>query len=370
LTRTIARENYLGQVSRSMRRPLGGLEMDFGTFHLFESIGQDEQTAIADQIDLMVAAEDHGFSSVWAAEHHFSDYGLLPSPVLGLAAVARSTSTIRLGTGIVVLPFHNPIRVAEELAFLDNLSAGRLEVGVGRGYRPRELDGFGVKLAETRSITNEALEVIRQAWTLDEVDFHGAHFDIDRVPVRPKPVQRPHPRVYLGSLSPETFPLVGQLGVNLLFTPTFRAEEDIPAQVAQYRTAVREHGDDPANRRIGALRMVYVADTNERAREEFGTAWERFHMVTQAQNALRPGEISAEETEKYRRATGNVDEAASRGSILAGDPDYVIAKLQAMQESWQLDELILWTRVGGLAKEKVLHSMELFGKHVMPEFQK
>jgi alkanesulfonate monooxygenase SsuD/methylene tetrahydromethanopterin reductase-like flavin-dependent oxidoreductase (luciferase family) len=289
LTRTIARENYLGQVSRSMRRPLGGLEMDFGTFHLFESIGQDEQTAIADQIDLMVAAEDHGFSSVWAAEHHFSDYGLLPSPVLGLAAVARSTSTIRLGTGIVVLPFHNPIRVAEELAFLDNLSAGRLEVGVGRGYRPRELDGFGVKLAETRSITNEALEVIRQAWTLDEVDFHGAHFDIDRVPVRPKPVQRPHPRVYLGSLSPETFPLVGQLGVNLLFTPTFRAEEDIPAQVAQYRTAVREHGDDPANRRIGALRMVYVADTNERAREEFGTAWERFHMVTQAQNALRPG---------------------------------------------------------------------------------
>jgi luciferase family oxidoreductase group 1 len=343
--------------------------VDFGTFHLFEAIGQDERTAIADQIDLMVAAEDLGFSSVWAAEHHFSDYGVLPSPVLGLATVARLTSTIRLGTGIVVLPFHNPIRVAEELAFLDNVSNGRLEVGVGRGYRPRELDGFGVKLTDTRSIATEALEVIRQAWTQPEVNFHGTHFNFEDLPVRPKPLQQPHPRVYLGSLSPETFPLVGKLGVNLLFTPTFRDEEDIPAQIERYHEAVREHGDDPKRRRIGALRMIYVADTTKRAMEEFGTAWERFHMVTQQQNAARTGEISAQETEKYRRAIGSVDDASTRGNIVAGDPDYVIKKLKAMQASWNLDELILWTRVGGLDKDRVLHSMELFSKHVMPEFR-
>jgi luciferase family oxidoreductase group 1 len=342
--------------------------MDFGTFHLFESIGQDERSAIDDQIDLMVAAEELGFASVWAAEHHFSDYGLCPSPMLALAAVARLTSTIRLGTGIVVLPFHNPLRAAEELAFVDNLSGGRLEIGVGRGYRPRELDGFGVQLAETRAIANEALEVMRQAWTQPEVNFSGTHFNFHDIPVRPKPVQHPHPRVYLGSLSPETFPLVGKLGVNLLFTPTFSEQEDIPLQIAQYQQAVRDHGDDPKDRRIGALRMVYVADTVDQAREEFGQAWERFHMVTQEQNAVRTGEVTAAETEKYRRATGNVDEAASRGSVLAGDPDHVIAKLKEMQDLWNLDELILWTRVGGLSKAKVLHSMELFSKHVMPEF--
>jgi luciferase family oxidoreductase group 1 len=344
--------------------------MDFGTFHLFESIGQSESAAINDQIDLMVAAEDLGFASVWAAEHHFSDYGICPSPVLALAAVARLTTTIRLGTGIVVLPFHNPLRVAEELAFVDNLSGGRLEIGVGRGYRPRELDGYGVKLSDTRAIATEALEIIRQAWTQPEVNFRGAHFTFQDLPVRPKPVQQPHPRVYLGSLSPETFPLVGKLGVNLLFTPTFRAEEDIPLQIAQYKQAVTDHGDDPNDRRIGALRMVYVADTNAQAREEFGAVWERFHLVTQEQNAVRAGEVPTAETEKYRRAIGSVDDAASRGSIVAGDPDHVIEKLKAMQDLWNLDELILWTRVGGLAKDKVLHSMELFSKHVMPEFQK
>jgi luciferase family oxidoreductase group 1 len=344
--------------------------MDFGTFHLFETIDATETAAVHDQIDLMIAAEELGFSSVWAAEHHFSEYGVCPSPILALAAVARQTTTLRLGTGIVVLPFHDPLRVAEELAFVDHLSHGRLEVGVGRGYRPRELEGFGIDPRESRAIANEALEVIRQAWTEPVVDHKGEHFSVDNVPVYPKPFRDPHPPVYLGSLSPETFELVGKLGVNLLFTPTFREGEDIPAQIAQYKQAVIDSGGDPATKKIGALRMVYVAETTAQAEAEFEPSWRRFHEVAQAQNAARPGEIATADVAKYRRpVAANLDDAQQAGNVIAGDPEHVLDQLRRMQDEWQLTDLILWTRVGGMPKDKVLASMSLFSEHVMPYLQ-
>ena len=116
--------------------------MDFGLFHLFEATGQrSEYEMVGEQFALMQAAEDLGFSSVSAAEHHFSGYGICPSPAIALAAAAQITKRMRLGTGIVVLPFHNPIRAAEELAFVDLISGGRLDVGFGRGYRPRRSPG-------------------------------------------------------------------------------------------------------------------------------------------------------------------------------------------------------------------------------------
>jgi luciferase family oxidoreductase group 1 len=340
--------------------------MDFGTFHLFEATGS-YAAAIDDQVELMVAAEELGFSSVWAAEHHFSEYGVCPSAVLALGAVARQTSRIRLGTGIVVLPFHNPLRAAAELAFVDQLSGGRLEVGVGRGYQARELAAFGVDPDESRSIANESLEIIRQAWTQDEVTFAGRHFRIDGVPVYPKPVQQPHPRVYLGSLSPETFPLVGMLGVHLLFTPTFREGEDIPAQVAAYKQAVRDHGDDPAERRIGALRMIHVADTDEQAREDFGPAWARFRAIAEGVNAPRnEREAARSDQTRYRGRPADLDAAARAGNVVAGDPDTVAREVVRMREEWGLSDLILWNRVGGLDRAKVLRSIQLFADEVMP----
>ena len=113
--------------------------MKFGMLHLFESPGErSEHQMIEEQVSLMAAAEGYGFDSVWPAEHHFSEYGVCGSTVVSLAAIARTTKKIRLGTGVVVLPFHNPVRVAEDFAMLDHLSNGRVELGIGRGYQPIE----------------------------------------------------------------------------------------------------------------------------------------------------------------------------------------------------------------------------------------
>lgn len=239
------------------------MPLEFGTFHLFERASGDEHTAITEQIDLMCAAEELGFSSTWAAEHHFGDYGICPSSVLALAAVARQTSTIRLGTAVVVMPFHNPLRVAEELAFVDQLSAGRLDVGLGRGYRQKELSRFGIPLEETRGRFRESLQVLRKAWTEPRLTHHGQFFDYDDIEARPRPAQQPHPRVWVGSLSPQTFELVGEMGAHLLFTPRFAPDEDIPKQIGEYREAVGAAGGDPAQHRVGALRFVYCAESSK-----------------------------------------------------------------------------------------------------------
>src|SRR5208337_4411471 len=159
---------------RGTRYREGENDMKFGMLHLFENpVGKSEYQIVKEQFDLMRAAEDLGFDSIWPAEHHFTEYGYCASPALSLAAVASVTKRIRLGTGVVVLPFHNPIRVAEELAMLDLMSDGRLDFGVGRGYQPLEFKGFQIDQAKSRGIFNESLEVIMQAWTQERVNFKG-----------------------------------------------------------------------------------------------------------------------------------------------------------------------------------------------------
>jgi alkanesulfonate monooxygenase SsuD/methylene tetrahydromethanopterin reductase-like flavin-dependent oxidoreductase (luciferase family) len=185
--------------------------------HLFENpVHKAEHEIIGEQMELMRAAEDLGFDSIWPAEHHFTEYGYCASPALSLAAIAAQTRRIRLGTGVVVLPLNHPLRVAEDYAFLDHLSDGRVDLGVGRGYQPLEFQRYGVEQTTTREQFDEALQVIRQAWTDGQVDFAGRHFHFDGVPIRPRPVQQPHPPIWMAALSQETFELAGRYGLNTL----------------------------------------------------------------------------------------------------------------------------------------------------------
>jgi alkanesulfonate monooxygenase SsuD/methylene tetrahydromethanopterin reductase-like flavin-dependent oxidoreductase (luciferase family) len=161
--------------------------------------------------------------------------------------------------------------VAEEGAMIDAMSDGRLDLGVGRGFQPIEFQGFKIEQSKSREIFAEALEVIIRAWTQEPMSFKGAHFDIPHLSVRPKPVQKPHPPVWIAAISDPSFELAGKWGLNLLCSLLhgFRSEH-LTQLLADYRRSLRSAGHNPADHQVAALCMVYCAESSELARQEFG----------------------------------------------------------------------------------------------------
>ena len=335
--------------------------MKFGMLHLFESpVGRTEQEMLNEQIDLMQAAEDLGYDSVWPAEHHFSEYGLCSSIALALAAVARTTRRIRLGSGVVVLPFHHPIRVAEEFAMIDLISDGRVDFGVGRGYQPIEFQGFGIDQSKSKEIYDESLEIIRRAWTQETVDFQGKHFQLKDVAVRPKPLQRPHPPIWMAALSDGTFEQAGRLGYNLLCSPVFGGSLQVAKDnIKRYRDALVAAGHDPSTRQVGALVMVYAGETQERAREDFAQSVLWYFRTLGKYVAPKVGQPSVPSYEGYETMRDMAsavewDELLGHGTVICGETDFVTERVEEIRDVVGIDHMLSWTRVGGLAEDKVL----------------
>jgi natural product biosynthesis luciferase-like monooxygenase protein len=351
--------------------------MKFGMLHLFENpIEKTEHQVVNEQLDLMRAAEDLGFDSVWPAEHHFTEYGYCASPAVTLAAIAAVTKRIRLGTGVVVLPFHNPIRVAEDFAMLDLMSDGRVDFGVGRGYQPVEYRGFQVPQEKSRGIFNEALEVIIQAWTQERVNFQGVHFNIVDQPVRPKPLQKPHPPIWVAGITDATFALVGKLGCNLLCAPVFGFQGKSAEKLLEdYRAALREGGHDPASKEIAALTMVYCGETTEQARRDFGDRVMWYYRTIAKYVAPPSGEQPVKTYELYAKTrelaeTITWEKLLEAGAVICGDRDHCIEQLDKIEKAYGVTQILCWTRLGGLDSRKVTRSMELMQKYVMPHFQR
>ena len=350
--------------------------MKFGMLHLFENpLGRTEKEIVDEQFDLMVQAEDYGFDSVWPAEHHFSEYGYCASPAVSLAAVAARTKRIRLGTGVVVLPLNHPVRVAEDFAIIDLLSDGRVDLGVGRGYQPHEFQGYGVDQTQSRDMFHESIEIIQKAWTEERFSYEGRFYQLHDLSVRPKPLQKPHPPIWMASLSPETFQLCGRYGFNLLCAPVFGFDVNRgAAQIEEYREALRQHGRDPAQQEIGALTMTYVADTSQQALDDFSQPVMWYYKTFSKYIAPPKGQDPVPTYEMYTRARDFLEVATweavvQGGAVIAGSPDQVVDRIGRVSELCGISHYLCWTRIGGLAHDKVLRSMELMASKVMPQLR-
>ena len=347
--------------------------MKFGMLHLFESPeGRTDKEMLDEQVAIMQAAEDLGYDSIWPAEHHFSEYGFCASPALTLAAVARTTKRIRLGTGVVVLPFNHPIRVAEDYAMLDLLSGGRVDLGVGRGYQPSEFRGYGVDQTRSREIFDESLEIIRRAWTQDRFSFEGTHYRFHDVSIRPRPLQQPHPPIWMAALSEDTYEKAGRLGFNLLCSPVFGGSlPEARGRIQRYREALEAAGHDPATREIGALVMVYIGKTQEDARREFADPVIWYFRTFGKYVAPKLGQPAIEGYEWYTtiRDLASVvewEQLLEHGAVICGDADYVGERVAELHDAFGITHLLCWTRLGGLATEKVTAHMERMSQHVIP----
>jgi alkanesulfonate monooxygenase SsuD/methylene tetrahydromethanopterin reductase-like flavin-dependent oxidoreductase (luciferase family) len=350
--------------------------MKFGMLHPFDSpANKSVREVLNEELDLMRGAEDLEFDSVWASEHHFSEYGFCASPALTLAAVAPMTKKIRLGTGVAVLPFNHPLRTAEEIALLDQISDGRVDFGVGRGFQPIEYRGFQIDQAQSHAMFDEALDIILQAWTQQKLDYPGRHFKVKVEHVTPKPLQEPHPPVWVAAVSDDSFAAAGKRGLNLLCAPTFGFYGDAATRlIKRYHDGLRLAPDSKAKRDIGVLCMVYCGETEEQARRDFTgpVLWTYRTLAKYMAPPTRQEPVEGYELYEQLRsicASINWDQLKATGAVICGDRDSCIEQISALKERFGCTHLLCWTRMGGLDSVKVIQSMERMRKYVIPQFK-
>ncbi len=205
-----------------------------------------------------------GFDAVWLAEHHFTTFSVCPSVhMLGTLAAAR-TKRLRIGTAVSLAALYHPLRLAEEVALLDVLSGGRVNWGAGRGFAPSEFEAFGVPPAESAERFREAVEIVLGAWTQERLSFAGAHFRFDDVEVLPKPLQQPHPPVWMAATSEPAIDWAAGRGFSILMDP-HATHADIGAKRRRYAASLAAAGFSEAGRDIPMARLIALAPTTSEA---------------------------------------------------------------------------------------------------------
>src|SRR3990170_9025292 len=322
--------------------------------------GRNHAQVYANTLDECRLAEELGFHTVWLAEHHFSAYGIAPSLGVLAAALARETRRVRIGTAVVVAPFVHPVRIAEEFAMVDILSGGRLEFGIGRGYQPKEFRGLGVSMEKTRERFDEAVEVIRRAWTQDCVTFEGEFYQVRDLRVLPKPVQKPHPPFWTAAVSPDTYTLAARRGFKILTAPSFTPWDLLRKNFDAYRAAWREARGTDDGAEICLNKIIHVADSSKQAREDLREPT-RWFFQTQAGLIADAEGLPPEQYRFYRRVRENLlalsDEKALDEATICGDPEEVADKIRQHHEALGVTYFMGAFNRGGVPHDRIVKSM-------------
>jgi natural product biosynthesis luciferase-like monooxygenase protein len=305
-----------------------------------------------------------GFDHVWVTEHHFGDYGgAIPHPPAFLAAVARTTKRIRLGVAINVLPLHNPLEVAESYAMVDVVSNGRLEFGVGKGSEPSEYRRLGVRQEEATARMKEGTEIILQAWSDQSVNFRGEHFRYENIRVLPKPVQRPHPPVWVGcARSEDSFRWAGENGFHLMTLPyLYKTPEVLPALVKVYRAALAGASHDPGQKQVLGKFHVYVSESLDQASREAAPYLENYFAIHSAHDPDR--------RERGPLKVRDVGTQLAEGFAIAGDAARCIDTIHRWRDEVGLTTISLTFHFGGMPQQMALKNIRLFAERVMPKLR-
>ncbi|MEU3947710.1 LLM class flavin-dependent oxidoreductase [Streptomyces sp. NPDC029526] len=350
--------------------------MKFG-INLFPTIGPADKSAVDhfdDALRLAVLAEELGFHHVKTVEHYFFDYGgYSPDPVTFLAAAAARTRRIRLVTGAVIPAFTHPVKLAGQLAMLDNLSHGRLDVGFARGFLPDEFAAFGIPMDESRERFEEGVEACERLWAGEDVVFSGRFHRFGPVTLLPRPAQRPYPKVLVAaSITPESCAAAGRAGRGLMLVPSINKPERTREMIDLYRRSRAEAGHDPD---AGEVHLSYSSYLHEDA----GTARERGRRYSAYTNAKMVEAVSAwahtrsGDYDGYQRIvakvnSANFDKQVDEGKALVGSPEQVRAQLRQVREWYGDCTVSLQVISGNMPYEESARTMRLFAGEVMPGF--
>lgn len=348
--------------------------MEFGVFYVLESPDGDFKRAYDEMLGQIEYAEELGFDTVWLAEHHTSAYGSIPNPAVAMAAIAERTKKMKIGSLVSVLPLHNPISIAEDYAMVDVISGGRLQFGVGRGYQPQEFKHYGVDMSETRERFKEELDIILGLWTNESFSYNGKYYQLDNVSIRPKPIQKP-PKIYVASISSQTFDIVADMGLNITATPTLGTLDDLIIQLKDAREKLIERGMKPEDIDFPINLQMFVDDNAEVAYEKTRQYFDWYFEVVGKIVPGAGGEKAAASYEEWEAVAKNLSKTTFEslrqgGNMHVDGPQALIETIEKMQEAFGLKQLSCWHRVGGMSDKLVRQSMERMAKDVIPYFKK
>ncbi len=270
--------------------------------------------------------DETGYDAVWLAEHHFSGYSVCPSVHMMATHAAARTRRLRIGTAVSLAPFYHPLRLAEEVALLDHLSGGRVNWGAGRGFSRTEFAAFGVPVEESAERFRETVEIVLAAWNEGPVTHHGTHFQVEGVDVLPKPLQHPHPPVWMAATSEGAIDWAAGRGFSILMDPHCTKSE-LGEKRRHYGDRLAQAGHADGGRDIPMARLIALADNAESARQiaRRGAEW----TVGSYIGGGRPGEPAVDPVERY------VDQV-----ILHGEPASLIDQIAELKETAQLNYLL------------------------------
>jgi alkanesulfonate monooxygenase SsuD/methylene tetrahydromethanopterin reductase-like flavin-dependent oxidoreductase (luciferase family) len=340
--------------------------MKFGLFDHVDRSDRPLAQQFDERLEFVAAADAAGFYCYHVAEHHGTPLNMVPVPGVFLGALARLTKRIRLGPLVYLLTLYSPLRLIEEIGMLDQLSYGRLDVGVGRGISPFELNFHNVDAASSRDIFMDAYDTLVEGLTCPRLTHKGPYFSYANVPMEIPPFQKPHPPFWYGSSNATGSTWAGDHGMHFLTNgPTPRAKQNIDTftdALAKRGGAAIPKPEFSGGTAIGVNRQVVVADTNEQARRIAEPAHHSHYMSL---------------TKLWRENTGvhetgialeGLDESIAAGTVMCGTPDTVSSAIQEQANELGINYMNMAMFFGTMPLADALHSIELFSAEVMPRF--
>jgi alkanesulfonate monooxygenase SsuD/methylene tetrahydromethanopterin reductase-like flavin-dependent oxidoreductase (luciferase family) len=340
--------------------------MKFGLWDHVDKSDRPLNKQFDERLEFVAAADAAGFHCFHVAEHHATPLNMVPIPGVYLGAVARITKRMRLGPLGYLLPLYSPLRLIEEIAILDNLSNGRLEVGVGRGVSPFEMNYHGIDEKTGREVFQEVLEATIKGLTSDRFSYEGKHFKYKNVPMEIRPLQQPHPPIWYPSSNEGGAAYSGQNGYNFVTLGTIELAKK---NVAAYKAAFAKRGSAltpspafPGGTAIGVNRHVVIADTDAEAVKIARPAHEKYYdSLTKLwrENQTGPTIVAA--------SVHGIEENIKTGAAIVGSPATVLEAMRHQIKEIGLNYMTCGFFFGDMKLKDALRSMELFTKEVMPK---
>ncbi len=344
--------------------------MDFGIFMLMQQRNRHKTShqILLDAVQQTQVAEQAGFGGAWFAEHHFSNYGLCASPLLMIAHVAAHTQRIRLGSGVVVLPLYTPARLIAEVAMVDQLSGGRLNVGLGSGYQDFEFERFGVKLASSKQRTFEMMDMLELGLIQQNFSYAGEHYQQPPSAISQRALQHPMPPLWVTSMDPQLMARAVRSGHHVFVSGGDGGVEKLQATRAVIDRVAHSEGRDPAQVKVGLLRAAYASESKAEVAHYLECA--RYQRRVAMNLKHRTAQIS----EDYQVADSAVQGEPTLEEMAAllpvGPPEQVIERVVAEIRALRPVHYCFQTQMGDFDQTAMLRQLELWGDVIIPAVQR